>query len=282
MLYVIGEYNKQAQFLSGLIKSLQGEYEIEGEKEEGTLEKLPEKVKINTKYYTTEVQVKFWTIDEYLNLVYKDKYLYTSNEVTAPATTLTQIPNPEAILLLLSKKDLNQNDSNSHLLSLLDKRYHPSNNDITRICCIIFKNDEEIIKEHDDLREKMNISCNQYNYELITLVSDTNNIIKQDDILFSLNEGTKRVTQALYCTHWKTMYRRQMATPNLENNKHHESFQYREQDLENCLDNFGFLSSMMRKMRCDIKHLSDQERKDRASNLICDLAKYLNLEEELE
>ncbi|CUV04283.1 unnamed protein product [Cryptosporidium hominis] len=280
MLYVIGEYYKQTKFLSSLINHLQGKYENKEEikEEETTLPgetKLPEKVKINTKYYTTEIQVQFWTINEYLALEYKNKNLYTKHEIITHTPIL--IPNPEAILLIFSKIDLNQN---YHLLSLLDKRYHPSNHEITRICCIIYNNYEEIIKENDSFREKMIINCNQFNYEFIILVLDTNNIIKQDDLLFSFIEGTKRVTQALYCTHWKNMYKQQIAVPNLENNKHHEILQYQEQDLDNYLDNFEFLLSMMRKMTCDIKHLSDQERRERASNLICDLAKYLNLDDE--
>ncbi|KAK9174523.1 Uncharacterized protein cmbei_1003280 [Cryptosporidium meleagridis] len=280
MLYIVGEYSKQTKFLSSLMSHLQGNCKNYEEIKEDPI--LPEKVKINTKYYSAEIQVQFWTVNEYLALEYKNQNLYANHQILTHSPIL--IPSPEAILLIFSKIDFHQN---FHLLSLLDERYHPSNREITRICCIVYNNYEEAIKEHDSpLREKIIINCNQFNYELILLVLDTNNnnnnnnninIIKQDDLLFSFIEGTKRVTQALYCTNWKNMHQQQqIAVPKLENSKH-EILQYQEQDD---LDHFESLLSMMRKMTCDVKHLSDQERRERASNLICDLAKYLNLDDE--
>lgn len=260
MLYVIGEYELQAEFVSKLVRSLEGGKKV-GEKEEC----LPENARINTRYYSAEIGVKFWKLREYLE-----------------SEDLKHCP--EAILLILSGSNLAADDFQSNtgkLLSVLDKRYPPlSNTDITRLCCV-FQNQEESMGP--SLRDKLSNKCSQSSFELMIIItSDTlgtgsscpptpHSLRHQedDDLVFSFNGGVERVTQALYCTNWSTMHKPQESTPDPEQDK----------NLESCLDNFELLSSIMRRMTHDTKHLTDYERRKRASNLIYDIVRHLDLDD---
>lgn len=264
MLYVIGECDLQTEFLSRLVSSLEGG-ERDGEKQE----RFPASARINTKYYSAEVGVRYWTTQEYLE-----------SEKCEDCFTC-----PEAILLILpikdSARDHFQSNANS-LLSVLDKRYPPlSNTDITRLCCVFQSREDDV---GPGLRDRLSNKCSQSSFELI-VINDASDSLEagsncppiqtqeheeDDNLVFSFSQGIERVTQALYCTNWSTMHKPQAAPgPDLE----------QDESLESCLDDFELFSSIMRKMTCDTKHLSDHERRERASNLIHEVVKYLNLDD---
>ncbi|KAJ1607158.1 hypothetical protein OJ253_2479 [Cryptosporidium canis] len=270
MLYIVGEWHRQSRFFSELVASLEGGQEDSAfprapSPERGRPWQLPPRVQIKNKYYSAEADIKSWTLEEYLEL--KE---YESNYTDSIHAS------PEAILLVISKQNFTpsciQSNSSIHLLlSALDQRYPPSKFDITRLCCAFQDQDDNV---NPDLRDLLSDACNQLGYEFITILPDpdstpsSSQIAHEDDVLH-FSQAVQRAAQALHCTNWKTMHKQQIGASNPENHKH----------LESCLDNFELLSSMMKKMTANIKHLTDHERRERASNLIHDIVNYLNLDE---
>ncbi|KAH8740335.1 hypothetical protein FG386_002847 [Cryptosporidium ryanae] len=282
MLYVIGNNIEYSGYLRDILKGLGDADALLKDKGErrgsgssvGNCEvdtSIPFEITIRTKYYDARVPVLNATVDEYLSFGIDTK------------------KEPRAILLFLDDKhkiedndelfgrlrnDFSRTDQTSCGGVLRD--YHSEykfNDDITRVCFLVKNNSNS---NDADLNKLVNI-CNENSFELVavsTLKDDPPDEMGDGEDCpteYSPLSGVLRAVQALHCTIWDDIESK--PTQNSEFNLDEGNV-----DIENSFNQFDLINSMMTSLPSEIKHLNDQERREKASKIMFDIIKHLNID----
>ncbi|KAH7647081.1 hypothetical protein FG379_002772 [Cryptosporidium bovis] len=279
MLYIIGNNIKYSGYLRNILVGLEDtnsilEYKKKTKSNDSLIVDckdnihIPSDVIVKTKYYDAKISVLNATIDEYLSFNIDEKkkpnaiLLFFDGDYNA---------NKYDELFKKLGKDFGKTDENN----ISDDYYsdYQSNDNITRVCCLIKdKNNANNI----EMSKLLNV-CNEFSFELIVIseikdVCPKNTNDSESEIIeYSPLNGIIRTIEALHCTIWDTIHRKN--THNSESNIGQSNI-----DIENSFNQFDLINSMMSNLSSEIKHLNDQERRGKASKIMFDIIKHLNID----